>query len=115
MWERQPAAHLTGSGASGILGAGPGRAALHLLADGHEVALSLFPGDTIVHRQVYYRGKVGVNLIGTWRRGFSEPLWIMTNLKPEEGQHIDSARMKIDETLAPIEGQDTLPPTAYKL
>lgn len=67
-------------------------------ADGQEVALTISPGETIIHNRVWYKGKVCVNLIGTWGKGFSEPLWIMTNLEAKEGQRIYFARMKIDET-----------------
>lgn len=67
-------------------------------ADGQEVPLTISPGETIVHHRVWYKGKVCVNLIGTWGKGFSEPLWIMTNLEAKEGQRIYFARMKIDET-----------------
>ncbi len=67
-------------------------------AAGREVALTISAGETIIHNQVWYKGKVCVNLIGTWGKGFSEPLWIMTNLEARQGQHIYFARMKIDET-----------------
>jgi hypothetical protein len=39
-----------------------------------------------------------VNLIGVWGKGFSEPMWIMSNLEPLEAKRIYFARMKIDET-----------------
>jgi hypothetical protein len=32
------------------------------------------------------------------RKGFKEPLWIITNLEPLEGLRIYKARMKIDES-----------------
>lgn len=67
-------------------------------ADGQEVVLSLSRGETVQHPGVWYKGKVCVNLIGTWGRGFSEPLWVMTDLQAEVGQRIYFARMKIDET-----------------
>jgi hypothetical protein len=44
-------------------------------------------------------GKVQVNLIGIWNKGFSDPMWIMTNLEAKEGLRIYFARMKIEETL----------------
>ena len=43
-------------------------------------------------------GKVRVNLIGTWNKGFTEPMWVMTNLEAKRGLRIYFARMKIDET-----------------
>jgi hypothetical protein len=39
-----------------------------------------------------------VNLIGVWREGFQRPLWVMTNLSPEDGLRIYQARMKIEES-----------------
>ena len=66
-------------------------------ADGQEVALTISPGETILHHRVWYKGQVCVNLIGTWKKGFTEPLWIMTNLEAKEAQRIYWARMKIDE------------------
>jgi transposase len=35
---------------------------------------------------------------GEWQEGFSEPLWVITNLEPEEGLEIYRARMKIEES-----------------
>jgi hypothetical protein len=67
-------------------------------ADGREVTLTISPGETVLHNQVWYKGKVCVNLIGTWGKGFADPLWIMTNLDAKEGQRIYFARMKIDES-----------------
>jgi hypothetical protein len=66
--------------------------------DGREVALTISPGETVIHPQVWYKGKVCVNLIGTWSKGFKDPLWIMTNLEAKAGQRIYFARMKIDES-----------------
>jgi hypothetical protein len=67
-------------------------------ADQQEVALAISPGEVVLHPRVWYKGKVCVNLIGTWKPGFSEPLGIMTNLDAELGQRLYFARMKIDET-----------------
>lgn len=67
-------------------------------ADGQEVGLSISAGETVVHNQVWYKGEVCVNLVGIWNRGFSEPVWIMTNLEAQEARRIYFARMKIDET-----------------
>ena len=66
--------------------------------DGQRVALTISPGETVIHNHVWYLGKVCVNLIGTWKKGFSEPLWVMTNLEALQGRRIYFARMKIDET-----------------
>ena len=66
--------------------------------DSNEVALTITPGETVTHNGVWYMGKVRVNLIGTWRKGLSEPLWVMTDLEAKEGQRIYFARMKIEES-----------------
>jgi hypothetical protein len=66
--------------------------------DGREVALTISPGETVIHRGVWYMGRVRVNLIGTWRRGLDDPLWVMTDLDPQRGHRLYQARMKIDET-----------------
>ncbi len=49
-------------------------------------------------RQVWYKGLVQVNLIGLWRAGFQTPVWVMTDLEPEEGLQIYLKRMKIEES-----------------
>jgi hypothetical protein len=66
--------------------------------DGKEVALTISPGETIIHNRLWYMGKVCVNVIGTWKKGLSEPLWVMTNLTAKEGLRIYFARMKIEQT-----------------
>jgi len=66
--------------------------------EGREVALTLSPGETVIHNRVWYKGEVRVNLIGTWGKGFCEPLWVMTSLEAKAGLRIYFARMKIDET-----------------
>ncbi len=67
-------------------------------SDGREVALTISPGETVIHNRVWYKGQVCVNLIGTWTKGFKDPLWIMTNLDAKQAQRIYFARMKIDES-----------------
>ena len=49
-----------------------------------------------VYRQVYYQGAISVNLIGVWEEGFKSPLWIITNLDPEEGLRVYKLRSKIE-------------------
>lgn len=70
------------------------------LVDAHGEAIKLFirPGETVIHRHVYYLGKVKVNVIGYWRKSLSKPLWVMTSLEPERGLAIYHQRMKIEET-----------------
>jgi hypothetical protein len=66
--------------------------------EGKAVALSVKQGETRILNKIFYKGKVFVNVIGIWQKGFSEPMWIMTNLKAEEGMTIYLQRMKIEET-----------------
>jgi hypothetical protein len=67
-------------------------------AEGREVVLSVGLGQKEVYHQLRYKGKVPVNLIGVWRYGMPEPLWVMSNLAPESALRIYHARMKIDES-----------------
>lgn len=67
-------------------------------ADKQEVKLTISPGETVIHNQVWYMGKVCVNLIGIWKKGLSEPMWVITNLAAKEGLRIYFARMKVEET-----------------
>jgi len=66
--------------------------------EGKSVALTISPGETVIHNRIWYMGKVCVNVIGTWKKGLSEPMWVMTNLDAKEGLRIYFARMKIEET-----------------
>lgn len=66
--------------------------------DGKPVALTISPGETVIHNHVWYMGKVHVNLVGTWKKGLDEPLWVITNLTAQKGLQIYFARMKIEET-----------------
>ena len=49
-----------------------------------------------IYRQVYYMGQVCLNVIGIWRFGFKDPLWIMTNMEPKAGLALYEKRMKIE-------------------
>lgn len=66
--------------------------------EGKPVKLLIHPGDTIIRPNVYYLGKIKVNLIGYLHKGLSKPLWVITTLKPEEGLEIYKKRMKIEQT-----------------
>ena len=44
------------------------------------LTLSVPKGETRILNKVFYKGKVLVNVIGVWKKGFSDPMWIMTNL-----------------------------------
>lgn len=67
-------------------------------AEHREVDLSLAPGETVVLRDIWYKGKVRIHLIGRWKKGLAEPLWVMTNLEPRRALQIYLARMKIEES-----------------
>jgi hypothetical protein len=66
--------------------------------DGKEAALTISPGETVILNKVGYMGKVLVNVIGVWKKGLDEPMWIMTNLEAKRGLQIYFKRMKIEET-----------------
>jgi len=65
--------------------------------EGQRVLLSIRPGEKVVCRGVYYKGKVKVNLAGEWKEGLGEPLWVISNLEPEASLAIYKARMKIEQ------------------
>jgi hypothetical protein len=62
------------------------------------VALTISPGETVILNHIWYMGKVCMNVVGTWKKGLAEPMWIMTNLEAKRGLQIYFARMKIEET-----------------
>jgi len=66
--------------------------------EGRPVKLQIQPGETVIRPNVYYLGKVKVNLIGYLQKGLSKPLWVITTLQPEEGLEIYRKRMKIEQT-----------------
>jgi len=75
--------------------------------EGKVVVLSVKPGETRILNKIFDKGRVFENVIGVWKKGLSEPMWItpalaagasVTNLKAEEGLVIYEARMKIAET-----------------
>jgi len=67
-------------------------------AEGRPVSLGVGLGEKVIHRQLRYKGQVPVNVIGVWRQGHREPLWVMSNLDPEVALSIYAARLKVDET-----------------
>lgn len=66
--------------------------------NGDKISLTINPGDEVNMRGVYYKGKVEVNISGKWDKGFSEPMWVISNLPPEEAIEIYKLRMKIEES-----------------
>jgi len=67
-------------------------------ADGNPIKLFVRPGKTVIHRQVFYLGVVPVNLIGYWRKGLDNPLWVISSLEPRAALQIFLNRMKIEMT-----------------
>lgn len=66
-------------------------------AAGRKTTLVVGLGEQVVYHQLRYMGKVLVNVVGVWRKGCAEPLWVMSNLPPERARAIYCARMKIEE------------------
>lgn len=66
-------------------------------AQGREVTLMLGIGQREEYHQLRYRNQVSVNVIGIWRHGMREPIWVMSNLPPEQALDIYLERMKIEE------------------
>jgi hypothetical protein len=64
---------------------------------GKVVELSVPQGKTRLINQVFYKGKVCVNVIGVWKKGFSQPMWIMTDMEAMLGLAYYLERMKIEE------------------
>ncbi len=69
-----------------------------LTQEGERVNFCICPGEKVKFKGVYYKGKVKVNPLGVWKDRFREPLWLITNLEPEEALQIYRARMKIEES-----------------
>jgi hypothetical protein len=66
--------------------------------EGQRLSLSIAPGEKAMLRGVFYKGKVKVNLAGQWKKGFKEPLWVISSLEPEVALEIYHARMKLEES-----------------
>jgi Transposase DDE domain len=64
---------------------------------GKRVELSVPQGKIRILTQVFYRGEVCVNVIGTQKKGFSNPIWVMTNMSATIGLTYYLERMKIEE------------------
>lgn len=62
------------------------------------VTLRIDPGETVVCRNLWYKGKMRVNLMSYRQQGNAEPLWVMTNLPTEVGGQIYFARIKIEDS-----------------
>lgn len=66
--------------------------------EGKPVLLKVLKGETRIEPHVFYKGEVEVNVIGWWRKGLKQPIWVMTNLDPQLGLAYYLQRMKIEET-----------------
>lgn len=66
--------------------------------EGKPISLDIAPGQKVCHKGVYYRGRVKVNLVGCWRPGLKEALWVISTLECEAALEIYQARMKIEQT-----------------
>lgn len=66
--------------------------------NGDKISLTINPGDEVNLRGVYYKGSLEVNISGKWDKGFSEPMWVISNLPPEEAIKIYRLRMRIEES-----------------
>lgn len=62
------------------------------------ISLDVSQGEQVQWTNVRYRGQVRVNLIGVWKVGLHEPLWVMSDLAPQSALQIYFARMKIEQT-----------------
>lgn len=65
---------------------------------GQRLTLHVLPGQKETWHGIFYQGQVQVNLVGVWDHGLREPLWIITDLQPENAVKIYAARMKIEES-----------------
>jgi hypothetical protein len=83
--------------------------------DGRPIKLYIQPGETVIRPNVYYLGKVKVNLIGYLQEGLSKPLWVITSLRPDEGLEIYQKRMKIEQTFRDCKDLLHLPKLMNKL
>jgi hypothetical protein len=79
--------------------------------EGKQVSLTVKKGETRILNKIFYMGDVFANVIGWWKEGLSEPIWIMTNLLAEQGLAFYLQRMKIDEAFKDLKsllGMDKL-------
>jgi transposase len=82
---------------------------------GRLVDLSIQPGQTVIRSNVYYLGKIKVNLIGFMEKGLAKPLWVITTLTPNQGLKIYQQRMKIEQTFRNCKDLLHLPKVMNKL
>ena len=66
--------------------------------NGEKIVLGIARGEKKIWRDVYYKGNIKVNLVAYRRSDLEDPLYVMTNIEPEEALKIYLQRMKIDES-----------------
>ena len=71
---------------------------LMLSKTGQRIDLIVSPEETVVYRDLLYKGQVRVQVIGHWQHGFGQPLWLITDLQPELALGLYQQRMKIEES-----------------
>lgn len=82
--------------------------------EGKLVPLNIQKGEKRIINKVFYMGKVFVNVIGWWKEGLSEPMWVMTDLPAERGLDIYLQRMKIEESFRDLKSLLGLEKMMYK-
>ena len=66
--------------------------------EGKPISLVVGHGEVAIYHNVYYLGRLKVNVIGFWRKGFAKPLWVITSFDPQRALEIYMQRMKIEQT-----------------
>lgn len=89
---------LSESGCSWVVRLNKGSGVKFTDEEGEEIPLSVEKGEKREVKGVYYRGRTKVNVVGVWREGFKEPLWLMGDLPCGRLVEIYSERMKIEQS-----------------
>jgi hypothetical protein len=63
-----------------------------------KVSFDIKPGQNRIVKDVYYKGNAKVNLAGCWKKGLASPLWVITNMDPENAIELYLKRMKIEQS-----------------
>lgn len=64
----------------------------------NKIDYTLQKGEMKIFRNVYYKGKVKIHLIGIWDSKYHSPLYIITNHDPKQALDIYKIRMKIEQS-----------------
>lgn len=65
---------------------------------GCTLRLEIRRGERKIYRDVLYQGTIPVHVCGWWKRGFAEPVWLVTNIEPEQALRLYPKRMKIEQS-----------------